>query len=274
GGATNQAPVVSAPVPDQSVAAGAAYAYTVPSGTFTDPDGDALTLAATQGNGSALPSWLSFSPATRQLSGTAPASAVTLTIRLTASDGKGGNASDQFTLTVTGGGTANGSPVVASAIPDQGATAGTAYSYAFPAGTFTDPDGDALSYSAALAGGGALPSWLSFSPAARSFSGTPSAADAGTLAVRVTASDGKGGSATDEFSLSVSGGTSSGEAYRLNAAGPQETTSRGVFAADAFASGGSKKSPTTDAIAGTTDDAIYRSNRFGTGFSYNIPVKG
>ncbi|WP_190300263.1 malectin domain-containing carbohydrate-binding protein, partial [Rufibacter hautae] len=43
---------------------------------------------------------------------------------------------------------------------------------------------------------------------------------------------------------------------------------------DAFASGGSKKSPTTDAIAGTTDDAIYRSNRFGTGFSYNIPVKG
>ncbi|WP_223808704.1 PQQ-dependent sugar dehydrogenase, partial [Rufibacter hautae] len=43
GGATNQAPVVSAPVPDQSVAAGAAYAYTVPSGTFTDPDGDALT---------------------------------------------------------------------------------------------------------------------------------------------------------------------------------------------------------------------------------------
>ncbi|WP_210466886.1 malectin domain-containing carbohydrate-binding protein, partial [Rufibacter roseolus] len=120
----------------------------------------------------------------------------------------------------------------------------------------------------------ALPSWLSFSGAARSFSGTPAAADAGTLAVRVTASDGKGGSATDDFSLTVSGGTSSGEAYRYNAGGPQETTSRGVFAADAFASGGSKKSPTTDAIAGTGDDAIYRSNRFGTAFSYNIPVKG
>ena len=52
----------------------------------------------------------------------------------------------------------NNPPTVANAIPDQSATAGTAFSYAFPANTFSDADtGDTLSYTATKADDTALP---------------------------------------------------------------------------------------------------------------------
>ena len=87
----------------------------------------------------------------------------------------------------------NTAPTVATAIPDQTATAGTALSdYMFPAATFTDADGNTLTYTATLDDNSALPSWLSFAPATRTFSGTPTAAE--TVSVKVTASDGNGGS--------------------------------------------------------------------------------
>ena len=95
-------------------------------------------------------------------------------------------------------------PTVANAIPDQTATAGTAFSYAFPANTFSDADSDTLSYTATKADGTALPTWLSFTASTRAFSGTPQAADTGTVSVKVTASDGNGGSVSDEFDITVS----------------------------------------------------------------------
>ena len=100
--------------------------------------------------------------------------------------------------------TGNNAPTVANAIPDQAATAGTAFSYAFPANTFSDADSDTLSYTATKADGTALPTWLSFTASTRAFSGTPQAADTGTVSVKVTASDGNGGSVSDEFDITVS----------------------------------------------------------------------
>ena len=98
----------------------------------------------------------------------------------------------------------NNPPTVATAIPDQSATAGTAFSYAFPANTFSDADtGDTLSYTATKADGTALPTWLAFTAGTRTFSGTPQAADIGTVAVKVTASDSNGGSGSDEFDITV-----------------------------------------------------------------------
>ena len=55
----------------------------------------------------------------------------------------------------------NNAPTVATVIPDQTATAGTAFSYAFPATTFSNADGDTLIYTATKADGTALPTWLS-----------------------------------------------------------------------------------------------------------------
>ena len=98
----------------------------------------------------------------------------------------------------------NTAPTVATAIPDQSATAGTAFSYAFPDNTFSDADSDTLTYTATKADGTALPTWLSFTDSTRTFSGTPQAADIATVSVKVTASDGNGGSVSDEFDITVS----------------------------------------------------------------------
>ena len=98
----------------------------------------------------------------------------------------------------------NNPPTVANAIPDQSATAGTAFSYAFPANTFSDADtGDTLSYTATKTDDTALPTWLAFAADTRTFSGTPQAADAGTVSVKVIASDGNGGSVSDTFDITV-----------------------------------------------------------------------
>ena len=99
---------------------------------------------------------------------------------------------------------ANIPPTLANEIPNQMAMVGTAFNYAFLANTFNDADGDTLAYTATLADDSALPTWLTFSAATRAFSGTPQAADVGTVAVKVTASDGNGESVSDSFDIVVS----------------------------------------------------------------------
>ena len=68
-----------------------------------------------------------------------------------------------FTLAVT-----NTAPVLAAAIPTQTLSRNLGFGYAFPAGTFTDANSDALSYSAS-----GMPAGISFDAASRTFSGTP-----------------------------------------------------------------------------------------------------
>ena len=110
----------------------------------------------------------------------------------------------RFEIRGTGGTTTNNPPTVANAIPDQSATVGTAFSYAFPANTFNDADAtDTLTYSATKADDSALPTWLSFTAATRTFSGAPQAADVETVSVKVTASDGNGSSVSDTFDVVV-----------------------------------------------------------------------
>ena len=112
----------------------------------------------------------------------------------------------RFAIRGTGGTTTNNPPTVANTIPDQTAMAGTAFSYAFPANTFSDADtGDTLAYTATKADDTALPTWLAFAAGTRTFSGTPTAA--GTVAVKVTASDGNGGSVSDTFDITVAADT-------------------------------------------------------------------
>jgi VCBS repeat-containing protein len=95
----NDAPVLSAPIPDQSIFEDQAVSYTLPAGTFTDID-SALTYTATLSDNSALPSWLSFNVSTRQFTGTPPANFNgVLDIKVIASDGQY-NISDTFLLTI------------------------------------------------------------------------------------------------------------------------------------------------------------------------------
>ncbi|GKV89977.1 putative Ig domain-containing protein, partial [Pectobacterium carotovorum] len=197
----NDAPVVATPIPAQSIAQDGSLSFTVPAGTFTDPDGDTLTLSATLADGTALPAWLSFNPATGTFSGTpANGDVGSLTIKVTATDGSSASVSTTFGLTVTN---VNDAPVVATPIPAQSVAQDGSLSFTVPAGTFTDPDGDTLTLSATLADGTALPAWLSFNPATGTFSGTPANGDVGSLTIKVTATDGSSASVSTTFGLTV-----------------------------------------------------------------------
>ncbi len=166
----------------------------------------------------------------------------------------------------------NTPPTVANAIPDQNATIGTTFSFTFASNTFIDADGDALTYSATLADNSALPAWLGFNAASRTFSGTPPTGSPASLTVKVTVSDGKGGMVADSFILSIAPeGTTTTALYRVNAGGGAFAASGSrSFSVDGNFSGGSTYS-TGGEVANTVDDALYQSERYGA-FSYNLPV--
>ncbi|WP_212768696.1 putative Ig domain-containing protein [Pectobacterium versatile] len=231
----NDTPVVSTPIPPQNVAQGGGFNFTVPDGTFSDPDGDTLTLSATLANGSPLPSWLRFDPTIGTFSGTpGNADVGTLVIRVTATDGSNTSISTSFGLTVTN---VNDAPVVATPIPPQNVTQGGGFNFTVPDGTFSDPDGDTLTLSATLANGSPLPSWLRFDPTIGTFSGTPGNADAGTLVIRVTATDGSNTSISTSFGLTVTSSfVSSDPQFKANdgiGRTPSASDTRQLFTQDA-----------------------------------------
>jgi Ca2+-binding RTX toxin-like protein len=84
-----------------------------------------------------------------------------------------------------------------------------AFTYTIPTTAFVDEDGnpadpyDGLSFTAALAGGGALPSWLGFDSVTKTFSYQSGAAAIGaSVTIRVTASDGEASIHAD-FTISI-----------------------------------------------------------------------
>jgi len=116
------------------------------------------------------------------------------------SDGHGGTATANVTVTVTG---VNDAPTLANPLADQSAAPNTAFLFQFAANTFNDIDpGDTLTYSATLQDGSALPAWLQFDAATRTFSGTPGPADE-SIDVKVTATDSHNASVSDTFTLTL-----------------------------------------------------------------------
>ena len=199
----NDAPTVATPLADQNATEDAVFTFTFDANAFADVDvGDALTYSALLTGGGLLPAWLSFDAATRTFSGTPLNGDVgTLNIDVTADDGKGGSVSDTFSIVAAN---TNDAPTVATPITNQSATEDAAFSFQFAANAFADVDvGDTLAYTALLTGGVALPSWLNFDAATRTFSGTPTNGDVGTVSIDVAADDGKGGSVTNTFSIAV-----------------------------------------------------------------------
>ncbi|WP_143218430.1 Ig-like domain-containing protein, partial [Acidovorax sp. T1m] len=160
----NDAPTVAAPIANQNVTEDTGFNFQFAANAFADVDvGDSLTYTAQLAGGAALPTWLSFDAATRTFSGTPLNGDVgTLSIDVTASDGTA-TVTDTFTLVVAN---TNDAPTVANAIPDASATEDAPFTFQFAANAFADVDvGDTLTYSAQLAGGAALPTWLTFNAA-------------------------------------------------------------------------------------------------------------
>ncbi|WP_209766606.1 VCBS domain-containing protein [Azospirillum rugosum] len=119
---------------------------------------------------------------------------VTETYAITVSDGKGGTVTRNVVVTLTG---TNDAPTVTGAPPTASGNAGQEMALTVDRGRFADVDrGDSLTFTATLADGRPLPSWLSFDPATLTFRGTPPQDAGGTLALTLRATDTAGASAT------------------------------------------------------------------------------
>jgi Bacterial Ig domain len=150
-------------------------------GSFTDPDGDPLTISGSGAgtvtdNGDGTWSWTS-----------APSVERTGSVSVTASDGLGGTATDTFTWTAV-----NAPPVVDEAAADVTGHEADAFA---TQGSFTDPDADQL-----LITGSGVGDVTDNGDGTWSWTYVPS--DDGNGSVTVTASDGMGGTATDTFTWS------------------------------------------------------------------------
>ena len=106
GPSRNLPPFLAGNIEDQTALAGEAFFYAIPESIFVDPDGDRLTWSV-----SGLPSWLTFNPTTRLLSGTPSAhDAGRTTIRVRVA---GSSDTETFVLSVL---KPNAAPVVT--VPD------------------------------------------------------------------------------------------------------------------------------------------------------------
>jgi len=192
---TNDAPTVQNEIGNWVIDEDSPFSMTIPADVFDDVDaGDSLSVSLV-----GMPEWLTYDPATGMLSGTpenADVGAYTLT--LVATDGEAA-AEESFTITVVN---VNDAPTLDHAIGGQALTEDQAFSLTVPADTFSDVDNAALTLSATLSDGGALPDWLSFDAVNGVLSGTPTNDQVGSIEVRITATDGEF-SASSVFSLNV-----------------------------------------------------------------------
>ncbi|HKB55756.1 MAG TPA: putative Ig domain-containing protein, partial [Ramlibacter sp.] len=201
--AVSYAPRAGEPVAPQTAAEDASWTFTLPEGALTDSDpDDTLSFAASSLDGGPLPAWLSFDATTRVFSGTPANDDVgLLDVTVTATDTSGASADTQFRLEVLN---VNDAPVVSVAMADQQAVEDVPWLCTIAPGTFADVDAnDRLAYSARLADGAALPSWMQFDATTQSFSGTPANENVGTLALTVTAADLAGATADVSFTVAV-----------------------------------------------------------------------
>jgi len=201
-GEPNPGPVTQHPLPALQAPSGERFTWPVPGSLFTDDGLDVLALSAARTGGRPLPYWLDFDPATATFTGLpTDADTALFDVVLTATDRRGHSAGAQFTLE---SGDLNDPPVVAAPIGTWTATVGEAFSTTIPSGTFVDPDPwDTLELALFTASGDPLPQWLEFDAASAMLHGAPGYTELGSLALAVRATDTRGRSATDRFTLEV-----------------------------------------------------------------------
>ncbi len=198
------APVVSAQTGAQTWKLGQSVNFALAANTFTDPQGSKLTYSATLANGTALPSWLSFNASTETFTGTVPIGTAGLNIKVSATDSSGLSNSETFAVATP----APSAPAVTAQTAAQTWTVGQKINFALAANTFTDPQGEALTYSAKQSNGNALPTWLSFNSKTDTFTGT-APTTATSLTLQVIATNAGGVSSSETFGVTVASKASS-----------------------------------------------------------------
>jgi hypothetical protein len=203
-----QAPTLTNQTTTQTWTAGKTVAFTLPSNTFADPQGETLKFAATQADGTALPNWLKENPTTGALSGTAPVTPETLGITITATDQSGLSVSETFSATIQAAARATphaaptaAAPTLAHQTANQIWSDGSSMRFLLPPGTFADPRGSALTYAAHETSGSDQTSWLHFVSGSDALTGTVPEGLSGTIGIRVVATDAYGLSSAESFGL-------------------------------------------------------------------------
>ncbi|KJD41559.1 RTX toxin [Paenibacillus polymyxa] len=191
----NQNPVETKPADQSLTVGGEVYSLDLGS-VFTDPDGDTLTFKATSSD----PSVASAEIAGAQLKIQA-LSAGTTSIEITAMDGRGGETSTSFQVSVQSSGLPNPSsnqpPQVDAVIYEQVLTAEVTNARSYDLSQlFSDADGDALTFTSTVESSGMVNAEVNGS----TLTLTPGN-QAGSTKVTITADDGHGGKATYNFQV-------------------------------------------------------------------------
>ncbi len=182
----NTAPVIQSQ-PFTSAKVDAVYQYSV---SATDADNDPLAFSLDE-----APAGMSIEPAGGVISWTptsAQLGAQSVVVRV--SDGQGGSATQSFSIQVAED---NAAPSITST-PLVQAEVGTAYSYDVEA---IDPEMDALTFSLIVA-----PSGMVIDAASGVINWIPQSAHIGDVDVTVSVDDGKGGSASQSYTITVISG--------------------------------------------------------------------
>jgi hypothetical protein len=205
-------PVVADATANQTWTEGNTISLTLPANTFTDPQGEKLTYAATQSGGQALPSWLTFNAATETFGGTAPSTAQSLGIKVTATDSSGLMASESFIANVQPAPQVITPPLrqpawpgisVTAQTPNQAWNDGQPVNLALPSNTFTDSLSLRMSFAAYEVSGPNVTSWLYFDPATDDLFGKVPATASGTVQIAVVATDSWFMQAVDLFNVTL-----------------------------------------------------------------------
>ena len=192
---TNDAPEITS-TPVTSINENELYSYYF---FYRDVDlGDQVTVSI-----ESKPDWLSFDPSIRRLYGTPENNEVGVhSVAVKVTDVYGATGEQSFSIKVDN---QNDAPTLSNAILDQTIAEDNALNFQLASNIFDDVDaGDVLTYSASLANGAALPSWLTFNATSRSFNGTPTNSNIGIIDVQATATDSGSESVSDTFSITVS----------------------------------------------------------------------
>jgi predicted alpha/beta superfamily hydrolase/GH25 family lysozyme M1 (1,4-beta-N-acetylmuramidase) len=180
------------PIPDVTNPFGTPLVYSLPPKTFSDPiPGRILIYTANK-----LPPGIMFDGPSLTFSGTV-ASAGTYAVTVTATDNGVPplSANATFEITVQ----PNQPPQLVNAIPNLTAGYGSAFFYAIPASTFSDPDaGQTLTYAASN-----LPPGITFDGPSRTFSGITSSLGTYTVTIIATDNGVPPLSATGSFQITV-----------------------------------------------------------------------
>jgi len=207
--------IVTSTAKGSSVAALSPSITTLKTSDSSTPTGAAVTFTSSVNQaGKSLPDWLTMNATTGILTGTpALINSGTYNVAITATDPSNESVSDSYNLLLWEI-PDNVAPKVESSLADQIVNSAVSKPFTFAtADSFSDADGDTLTYSIVIAShtytaianlfdlADGLPSWLTFNTTTGVFTGTP-ITNTGQITYQVTATDPDGLAVTENFVLS------------------------------------------------------------------------